>query len=60
MAGVEFLKYTPGKVARVKITSPTKVRGQHFDEGKIVELPEAEALALVMAAKAVRVEKEKP
>lgn len=60
MAGVEFLKYTPGKTAKVRITSPTRVRGQHFDEGKTVELPEAEALELVIARKAVRVvDKEK-
>ena len=55
MAGVEFLKYTPGKTARVKIHAPTKVRGQHFDEGQVVELPESEALELVIARKAVRI-----
>jgi len=55
MAGVEFLKYTPGKTAKVKITAPTRVRGQHFDEGKIVELPESEAYALIIAQKAIRV-----
>ena len=54
MAGVEFVKYTPGKTMRVKITSPTRVRGQHFSEGKIVELSEADAYALLVAHKAER------
>jgi len=57
MAGVEFLKYTPGKTAKVKITAPVKVRGQHFDEGKVVELPESEAYELMIARKAVRADK---
>lgn len=52
MAGVEVLKYNPGKTAKVKITSPTRVRGQHFAEGKVIELSESDAFELLIAGKA--------
>lgn len=51
---VEFLKYTPGKTLKVRVTSPTRVRGQHLDEGSVVEMPESEAYELIIAQKAVR------
>ncbi len=55
MAGVEFLKYTPGRTMRVKITSPTRVSGKHFDEGTLVDLSEQDGLELIIAGKAVKV-----
>jgi hypothetical protein len=52
MAGVEFIKVTPGKVRKVKITADTRVMGQHVSEGQVVEVPEEEAYALIVARKA--------
>lgn len=52
MAGVEVLKYSPGKTAKVKILSPTRVRGQHLAEGKIIEVSESDAYELIVAGKA--------
>jgi hypothetical protein len=52
MAGVEFIKVTPGNVRKVKITAGARVMGQHVDEGQIIEVPESEAFELVIAQKA--------
>jgi hypothetical protein len=49
---VEFIKVTPGKTARVRITGATRLLGQHVEEGRVVEVPEEEAHALIMAQKA--------
>ncbi len=49
---VEVLKYTPGKTAKVKILSATRVRGQHLAEGKVIEVPESDAYDLIVAGKA--------
>ena len=49
---VEQIKFTPGVVRTVRITSPTRVRGQHFDDGAVIDLPEQFAHELVMASKA--------
>jgi hypothetical protein len=40
MAGVEFIKVTPGKTRRVKITADTRVLGQHVSEGQTIEVLE--------------------
>lgn len=52
MAGVEFIKVTPGKTRRVKITQDTRVLGQHVGEGKLIEVLEDQAHLLVIAGKA--------
>ena len=49
---VEFIKVTPGKTARVRITGATRLMGQHVEEGRVIEVPEEEAHALVIAQKA--------
>jgi len=55
MAGVDFIKVTPGKTMRVRITADTRVLGQHLPEGKVVELAEEHGHNLIIAHKAVRV-----
>lgn len=49
---VEFIKVTPGRTARVRITGATRLQGQHLEEGRVVEVPEEDAHALVIAQKA--------
>jgi len=49
---VEFVKVTPGKVRKVKITAATRVCGRHVDEGQTVEIPESDAYTLVHMDKA--------
>ena len=49
---VEFIKVTPGKTRKVKITSSTRVLGTHVEEGQVIEIPESEAFTLVHMQKA--------
>ena len=49
---VEFVKVTPGKMRRVKITAGVRVYGRHVDEGQVIEVEESEAYTLVHMQKA--------
>lgn len=49
---VEFIKVTPGKTRKVKVTAGTRIYGRHVDEGQVVEIQESDAYTLVHSGKA--------
>lgn len=49
---VEFIRVTPGKTRKVKITADTRVLGTHVSEGQVIEVEEMEAHNLIVAHKA--------
>jgi hypothetical protein len=49
---VEFVKVTPGKTRKVRITSATRVHSRHLEEGQVVEIAESDAYLLVHSGKA--------
>jgi hypothetical protein len=52
MAGVDFIKITPGRTRRVRVTAHTRVLGQHVNAGQVIEVSEEQAHLLIVAGKA--------